>query len=165
MTWFNFPGWGDYNLNGAAEKELVATGAHGYATQAQADAKPNASPSPAQQLLLQGFNLSSLSPVGAAGAGGVLQTPHSTGGISGAASNILGSTGNIIGDATKFIGQGSIWMRATEIIAGLMLLYAGVKALTAPPGTSNIARISAKQAYQHSRAPMVKTARAIGAIK
>lgn len=146
MTWFNFPGWGDYNLNGVAEKELVATRAHGYATQQEADQKPNAAPSPAQQLLLQSFNAASLSPVGAAGASGVLQTPHSTGGITGAASNIAGSLGSGLSGITKFIGQGSIYMRATEIIAGIFLLYAGIKALTAPAG-ANVGRMTAKHTY------------------
>jgi hypothetical protein len=130
MTWFAFPGgWGVFDLNGISEKELVVTGAHGYATKAQAQAHVNKSPSPAQKLLLQTFKVSSLSPVGA-GTGGDLQTPATgTGG------------GDILNSAIKFISQSSLWTRAVEIMAGTLLLYAGVKALTAPEGR-NIARSS-----------------------
>src|ERR1039458_5355121 len=87
MTWFAFPGgWGDYELNGPAEKELAATSAHGYATQALADAHPNASPDLPQRVLLEEFKLQSVSPAGA-GVLGVLQTPNSTGGVTGAVKN------------------------------------------------------------------------------
>jgi hypothetical protein len=128
MTWFDFPGgWGLYNLNGVSEKELVATGAHGYGTKAQAQAHPNKSPSPAQELLLQTLKVSSQSPVGG-GISGDLQTPSSgTGG------------GDILNSAVKFISQSSLWTRVVEIGAGMLLLYAGVKALVAPEG-QNIAR-------------------------
>jgi hypothetical protein len=125
MTWFNFPGWGDYSLNGVAEKELAATGAHGYATQALADASPNASPNAIQAGLLQTFNAQSLSPAGA-GTGGVLQTPHSTGGVTGAASNLAGNVGSgLLGG----LFQKNIWMRAGEVLVGLILLGIGLNAM------------------------------------
>lgn len=41
MTWFAFKGYPDVNAAGLEEKELVAVGFHGYATQAEADANPN----------------------------------------------------------------------------------------------------------------------------
>lgn len=41
MTWFAFKGYPDINATGLEEKELVAAGFHGYATQAEADANPN----------------------------------------------------------------------------------------------------------------------------
>lgn len=125
MTWFDFPGWGLYELNGVAETELVALFAHGYATQAEATAHPNASPNAAQAALLQTFNAQSLSPVGG-GVGGVLQTPHSTGGITGAASNIAGNVGSgLLGG----LFQKNIWMRVGEVVVGLILLGIGLNAM------------------------------------
>lgn len=141
MTWFNIPGWGDYNLNGLAEKQLVALGAHGYATQAQADAHPNAAPSPAQEALLQEFNVSSLSPVGAGATQGVLQTPHSTGGVSGAATNIAGNvasafTLNASGDWRRFA------LRAVEVaIGGLLIIVAANHLATGQSVATTIKKI------------------------
>lgn len=117
--WFDFPGgWGEYKLNGMAEKELAATGAHGYPTQAEARAHVNAPPNLLQQPILEQLKLSSVSPVGA-GVGGTLQTPNSTGGIGGTLSNVLG------GQNTS-----SWFLRIGEGLAGLVVLYVGVKALT-----------------------------------
>ena len=122
MTWFSFPGgWGDYNLNGLSEKEMAATGAHGYATQALADAHVNKSPSTAQAALLTQFKTESLSPVGA-GSAGVLSTPNGTGGISGAASNV-------VNDALKPLFNKNIWLRVGEVVVGLILLGIGLNAL------------------------------------
>lgn len=132
MTWFNFPGWGDYNLNGVSEKELVLTGAHGYATKAQADAKPNASPSPDQQLLLQGFNAASISPVGAAGGSGVLSTPHGTGGVSGALTNAF--TLKTTGDWRHFT------TRAVEVALGGILILVAANSLTKNQGIVQTAK-------------------------
>lgn len=136
MTWFCFPGgWGCFDLNGAAEKALAATFAHGYATEAEAQAHVNASPSSYQQAILQSFKISSLSPVGA-GAQGILQTPNSTGGIGGALANFFG-------------GSSSNWLlRATEILLGLALIAVGVARLTraVPPATAVARQIGAKTA-------------------
>jgi hypothetical protein len=37
---------------------------------------------------------------------------------------------------TKWLGQSSIWLRGAEIVAGLLILYVGLKAVTAPQGTT-----------------------------
>jgi hypothetical protein len=69
--WFAFKNDGHvYELNGLAEKELVATFAHGYPTEAEAIAKPNASANPLQATLLASF-LASRS-AGQGGTSGVL---------------------------------------------------------------------------------------------
>lgn len=114
MTWFAFPGgWGVYDLNGADEKSLVATGAHGYATEAEAEAHVNASPSFLQQGLLQGLKAESVSPVGA-GVSGDLATPSGSGGLG-------GYTGGL-----KWPGADTFLGRALKIVIGGVLLLAGV---------------------------------------
>jgi hypothetical protein len=115
VTWFTFPdGWGTYDLNGLAETELAVTGAHGYATEADAEAHPNASPTALQQILLQGFKAASASPAGA-GASGILNTPSSSGGLPGLAENLLGG-----------LGSRNFWLRALKVAAGLALIIIGV---------------------------------------
>lgn len=138
MTWFCFPGgWGCYNLNGFAEKELAATGAHGYATQQQAQAHLNAIPNGAQAFLLQKDKAESLSPVGA-GAVGVQSTPSGTGGVGGAASNVASSVASGVssgvlggsGAALHWPGADSFLGRALKIVVGGVLLLAGIIKMT-----------------------------------
>lgn len=121
--WYNFPGYGDYNLTGVAAAEINATGAHGYPTQALADAHPNASPNAIQAGLLDSFNAASLSPVGAGGISGVLQTPHSTGGVTGAASNIAS---DIVGS----VNAQNLILRIGEVALGIVLIAVGLAKLT-----------------------------------
>ncbi len=137
MTYFAFPGgWGVYDLNGIDEKELALTGAHGYATEAEAEAHVNASPSPDQEALLQTLKASSVSPVGA-GVTGDLSTPSSTGGVGGALSNLAG---NITGGITGFHGSNFV-IRAVKIIVGGMLVLIGLAHLTgADNAVANAAR-------------------------
>jgi hypothetical protein len=128
VTWFCFPGgWGCYNLNGIAEKELAATGAHGYATEAQAQAKLNASPTAAQQVLLQGFKISSSSPVGA-GATGIQQTSSSSSSPFGTLAGFLGLSGKISGT--------NLVIRAVKVIIGGLLLVVGLVHLTGVSGSA-----------------------------
>lgn len=76
MTWFAFPQGTDtlqvFNLNGSAEKAMVATAAHGYATMAEAVAKPNASPNAAQDVVIAADQQSAGAAVGG-GTSGVLE--------------------------------------------------------------------------------------------
>lgn len=51
----------------------------------------------------------------------------------GEAAQAIPGVGNI-DDVLSFIKQGSIWERAVEILAGLILLYVGVKAIATPAG-------------------------------
>jgi hypothetical protein len=119
--YFAFPGgWGTFELNGLAEKELAATGAHGYGTEALALAHVNASPSPPQELLLQTLKADSLSPVGAGGIGD-LSTPNATGGVSGAAKNLLGSGYQLVfGNTTGLLGRG------LKVVIGVVLILSGI---------------------------------------
>ncbi len=130
--WFAFPGgWGDYELNGPAEKELAATFAHGYATQALADAHPNAAPNVAQQGLLQLFKDQSVSPAGA-GVVGVLQTPNSTGGVTGAASNIAGGALGL----PKLSNTRDLVIRTVKVVIGIALIVIGISSLMKDAGIS-----------------------------
>jgi hypothetical protein len=130
--WFSFPGgWGDYELNGPAEKELAATFAHGYATQKLADAHPNAAPNVAQQALLQLFKDQSVSPAGA-GVVGVLQTPNSTGGVSGAASNVASS---VLG-LPKLSNTRDLVIRTVKVVVGIALIVVGISSLMRSEGVS-----------------------------
>lgn len=129
MAWYTFPGWGTYELNGLAAFEINATGAHGYPTEAQAQAHPNASVSGAQAIILSGFKAASTSPVGA-GSTGVLQTPSSTGGLGGALHDFLGG-----------VSVPSLFLRVGEVLLGLVLLAVGVAKLTnAIPVATRVAR-------------------------
>lgn len=136
MTWFCFPGgWGCYDLNGIDEKQLVATGAHGYGTEADAQKNVNASPNGIQAGLLQTFKVASLLPVGA-GVSGDLSTPNSTGGIGGALANFFG-------------GNQSGWLlRTVEILLGLALVAVGIARITraVPPATAVARQIGASTA-------------------
>lgn len=136
LTWFCFPGgWGCYDLNGIDEKQLAATGAHGYATEQQAQQHLNASPDVLQQGILQLLKAKSVLPFGA-GVTGDLQTPSSTGGVGGALSNFFG-------------GSNSGWLlRTVEIILGVALIAVGVARITraVPPVTAIARQIGAKTA-------------------
>lgn len=150
MTWFAFANDGNvYDLNGFAEKELVATFAHGYGTEAEAWAKKNLPANPAQATMLATFISAASSPSGG-GVQGVIQvvTVDASGKVTGkisptnnpatnAAKGVIKSAaGDWLSGLTNWIGQPNIWVRGAEIIAGLMVLYIGLKAVTAPPGAS-----------------------------
>lgn len=153
--WFYFPGRGYYELSGIAEKELVATGAHGYTTKAQAGKHPNATSgfewNFVQAPLLDSFDAASLSP-GGAGATGILVGPHGTGGVTGAVNNLTGL--GALGDAANRLTQPNFWERAIEVIAGLILLYVGLNALardTPVQSTTQYLNQGAKKAGQTLR--------------
>jgi hypothetical protein len=140
--WYCFPGYGLYELDGVAATEINATGAHGYPTQAEANAHPNASPNGIQAALLDAFNTASLDPVGA-GTPGILVTPHSTGGVSGLGSNIAGNIGSALtggsptSDLAHRLTEPAVWVRVAEFLAGGILIYIGLKAATASEGAKS----------------------------
>jgi hypothetical protein len=133
MTYFCFPGgWGCYDLNGVDEKTLVAEGAHGYATLAQAQAHVNASPTALQQATLQGLKAESMLPIGA-GTSGDLSTPTSTGGVTG----LIAKASAFMDDLTS----GAFWLRLAEVVIGLLLIAVGVAELThAVPIATKVAK-------------------------
>lgn len=141
MTFFCFPGgWGCYDLNGIAEKELVATFAHGYGTLSEAQQHVNATPNIDQQALLQEFKLFSVSPIGA-GTIGDLNTPNATGGVTGALSNLAKSF-SITGGPTSQ----NFWIRAAEFILGIGLIVVGLAHIASGTPVGQAAQTIAKAA-------------------
>lgn len=146
MTWFAFPqGSGTlqlFNLNGAAEKAMVATFAHGYATKAEAIAKPNAAPDSAQSIQIAADQQAAGSVAGG-GVSGVLEagtydtstksyTKQGTtaGTIAKDAGNAATSVlGNITGGITGFSGTNFV-LRAVKIIIGGALVIIGLAHMT-----------------------------------
>lgn len=128
--WYAFHGYNNDKAVNASQfdaGELNLIGMHGYPTQAQAEAKPNS------------VNVFQAPIVNAA-----IDDANNARDVASAPGNAAKAVGGVastaVGDAlssfTKWIGQPNIWVRGAEIIAGLMILYIGLKAVTAPPGTS-----------------------------
>jgi hypothetical protein len=123
------------------ESELhLGLGWHEYATVQQMNTavKLNNWPGP----FLQGAG----NPTGIAG-----QITGETGGtISAAASNAANITGlPAIGDFFNRLTQANTWVRVGEVVAGLILLYVGVNALTRDTAVGNAVN-SANQAARHA---------------
>jgi hypothetical protein len=149
MTWFAFQGLNGgqaIDLAGTQEKQAVAEGFHGYATQAQAQANPNSvnvitrtladtwiadyHAAVAEQAQPGGANANILNPVTAvkAGATGVATEVGNLTGL-----NALGSF---------FGGSSAGWLlRTAEIALGLLLIAVGVAKLTnSVPAATAIAK-------------------------
>lgn len=125
MTWFAFQGSrADMNLSGVLEKQAIALGFHGYATQAQADANKNS------VNVIQGPELDALEDSYSLGGG--------SGGITGADSPIIvpnQSAASTAGrDILGNVAVGNWFLRIGEIVFGVVLVGVGVAKLT---GASN----------------------------
>lgn len=121
MTWFAFQGSGSvYNLNGLAEKELVSTGAHGYATEAEAQAHPNGPENPEQSILLAEAEAIAASPVGG-GTAGVQAGTTPAASLSGI---------NAIGQFFNNLGNSNTWIRVVKVVIGGMLVIVGLAHIT-----------------------------------
>jgi len=154
MTWFAFAGLNGgqaIDLAGVQEKDAAATGFHGYATQAQAQASPNSvnavtrveadaliadyKAAVAEQAQPGGKNASN--PV-AAGAQAV-ET-----GAKDAASTIASDTGvNAIGDFFSTLTEKNVWVRAAKVIVGSVMIIVGLARIT---GAGNAVTAVAKEA-------------------
>jgi hypothetical protein len=68
------------------------------------------------------------------------------------------AAGDWLSGLTKWIGQQSIWVRVAEIAAGMMILYIGLKAVTAPDGASarSIGKSSVKSTAKNVRRIVTK---------
>jgi hypothetical protein len=152
-TWFAFHG---YNNNQAVNvsifdmTELDALGMHGYPTQAEANAKPNS------------VNLFQAPIVNAAiddanNARDVASAPKNA---AKAAANAAGSvTNNLLSNISKWVGQPNIWVRGAEVLVGVIVLYIGLKAVTAPSGASaaQISRQTVKGTVSNVRKAVTHT--------
>jgi hypothetical protein len=144
MTWFAFKGYATIDLAGVQEKDAIAIGFHGYATQAQAEAKPNdvsVFQAPLLDLLetdyqaalkeqAQPGGANASNPVGAA--------------VTGAANSIPGLAN--IGAFFDRLGQAATWIRVAEIILGGALILAGVAKLISGTAAGQAAGTALKAA-------------------
>jgi hypothetical protein len=114
VTWFAFkdPHYPPIDVAGIQEKNLVIWGFHGYATKTQALANPN-DVSPLQKPILDGAELD-------------YQKSHGS---------FVPSLGDLpgISNVNDFLSRlvgGNIWLRIAEVMAGMILLWVGLNALT-----------------------------------
>lgn len=150
MTWFAFKGYNSGNaidLAGVQEKEAVGLGFHGYATAAQADSNPN-SVNLLQKAIVDGFIADYKYAVAAkeepGGSNADILNPAND--VSGAASAAESSIPGLsdIGSFFDKLGEGSTWIRVGEVVAGLLLVYIGLRAATQPGGASSAASSATK---------------------
>jgi len=144
MAWYAFHGYNNnkaVNVSSFDAAELSTLGMHGYATQALAESHPNS------------VNVFQAPVVNAA-----IDDANNARDVASAPGNAAkavagGAESAILSPLTKWLGQSNIWLRGAEIIAGLMILYIGLKAVTAPPGATagQIAQQSAKHTVKNVR--------------
>jgi hypothetical protein len=139
MTWFAFTGgYGTMDLAGIQEKTAIGFGFHGYATQAEAEAKPNTVP---------GWNL----PVKAGL--NLLESEYKVSGGAGGpfgANSPIPSPGTVTSDAesvSNFLASlknGQTWQRIGEGILGGLLIVVGVAYFAKNTETGQLATKAAK---------------------
>lgn len=135
MTWFAFQNDGHvYDLNGLAEKELVATGAKGYSTEAEALAHRNAPANPTTQLpLLTAFVTAASFPFGG-GIQGVIQVVNTD--STGQNKSKVGPLNNPLTDLLPkgwsliFGNTHGLLTRILKVVFGGVLLLAGILKLS-----------------------------------
>jgi hypothetical protein len=140
MTWFAFQGLNNgqaVNLAGTQEKQAVAEGFHGYATQAQAQAAPNS-----VNLVTRVFADTWIADYSAAvkeqaapGQKNANITNPATA-VSAATTGIENSIPGVaqIGGLATSLGQTNTWLRVAKVVIGGALLMIGIAHMT---GASN----------------------------
>lgn len=147
MTWYAFHGYNNgkaINASSIDSGNLDLIGMHGYTTEAAAEKNPNSVnvfQAPVVNAAIDDYN----------NARDVASAPGNAAKAAGKA--VGGVAGDVLSGFTKWIGQSNIWVRGAEIVAGLMILYIGLKAVTAPPGTtaSQIGRETVKHVVKRVR--------------
>lgn len=135
MTWFAFQGLNGgqaIDLAGTQEKEAVAEGFHGYATQAQAQAAPNS-----VNLLTRALADVWIADYKAAVKEGAQPGgPNDITTLGGAAKAAAKGAGLVIPGLTQVgaffasLGEKNLWIRAAKIIAGGALVVIGLAHIT-----------------------------------
>lgn len=87
--------------------------------------------------------------------GGASPTGSFLGGLGNTGSGITNTAGNLtginaVGDFFSRLTEKGIWVRVGEVLAGVLILYVGLKAVTAPQGAS------ARQIANHGAKSTVK---------
>lgn len=136
MTWFAFKGLNSgkaVDLAGSQEKQAVVEGFHGYGTEAQAEAAPNA-----VNLITRAFADGWIADYNAAvkekaqpgGANANILNPATAAkaAVTGAAASIPGV--QQIGDFFSTLAEGNTWIRIAEGLLGIVLIAIGLARIT-----------------------------------
>ena len=151
MTWFAFKGYNGgaaIDIAGAQEKEAVAFGFHGYGTEAQAEHNPN-SVNFLQKFVVNGlitdYNFAKAhgqQPGGPnASLPGMARSDLSS--IGQSALNIVPGVKDI-GDLAHRLTEPQTWIRVGEVIAGAVILFVGLKAVTSGTPVGEATKTAAK---------------------
>lgn len=135
MTWYAFKGLNGgkaVDLAGSQELQATAEGFHGYATEAQAEAQPNAVNLVTQALAdawIADYNAAVKENAQPGGANANILNPATAAKAS--ASYVANSIPGLqqIGNFFSDLGQASTWERVAEVLIGAMLIFAGVSHL------------------------------------
>jgi hypothetical protein len=131
VTWFAFQNDSSvYELNGLAEKQLVATLAHGYATETLALAHRNKPASPDQAILLAGFKATKSANQGGLAGVIAIDIVNSKGQNTGSINVGNNPVTNVGADIFKGLNLGSWFLRVGEILLGLVLIGVGIARIT-----------------------------------
>lgn len=135
MSWYAFKGYNNnqaINASGFDSIELNALGMHGYPTQKEAQAKPNS------------VNIFQATIVNAAidDANNARDVASAPGNAAKAVASQIPGAGSI-DDVINWIKQPALWTRIGEILAGVIILYVGLKAV-ATPGNEPVVRRTVK---------------------
>lgn len=126
MTWYAFQGLNNgkaIDLAGLQEKQATIEGFHGYPTEVMAEQHPNAV-NPLTRILADTW---------IADYNAALSTQSQPGGKNASNLGVVGAVQNAVGTITSpldFITSQAFWIRAGEIIAGIILLSVGLVRLS-----------------------------------
>jgi hypothetical protein len=145
VSWFAFKGYNNGKAISASAfdgAELSALGMHGFATAAIAQVNPNSVnvfQAPVVNAAIDDYNNArNISP---STANNPTNPAAPVAGAASTAANAVAKVGSgTVDDAINFLKQSNIWERGAEIIAGLILLYVGLKAVATPAGQAPAAR-------------------------
>lgn len=153
--WYAFKGYNNGKAIAASvfdSGELEALGMHFYPTQAEAQAKPNSVTFyqvPVVNAAIDDYNNARDVPGGTSLANNPASPTAAAKSAASAASKAvpIPGVGNV-DDLINWLKQGAIWERVGEVAVGLILLYAGIKAIATPAG-QNPAKKTFKDTAKH----------------
>lgn len=137
MTWFAFKGYNGgkaIDVAGSQEKQLVFFGFHGYGTEAQAEKLPNSVnllTAPQVNLIIADAS-KAVSEGAQPGGPNDITTP---GGLGAAVVSQAPGVSDLY-NLARNLGNGATWERAGEVLAGMILLYVGLRAVATPASGS-----------------------------
>jgi hypothetical protein len=136
MTWFAFQslnGGNAIDLAGTQEKQAVAEGFHGYATQAQAKAKPNSVNVITKALAdtwIADYNAAVKEEAQPGGANANILNPATA--VKAGATGLVNSIPGLaqIGDFFGALSEKNTWIRVAKVIVGSVMIIVGLSKLT-----------------------------------